>query len=58
MLSSHSLELVKDMCQQIMILNAGRLVKQISQEELRDLKKNEGKEFSDYFFELTNKNTQ
>ena len=52
LLSSHSLELVENLCQQIMILNKGKLVRQISQKDLRDIKEKEGKEFSDYFIEL------
>jgi ABC-2 type transport system ATP-binding protein len=53
LLSSHSLELVENLCQQILILNKGKLVRQISQKDLQDIKEKEGKEFSDYFFELT-----
>ena len=52
LLSSHSLDLVEDLCQQILVMNASKLVKLISQKELQDAKEKEGKKFSDYYLDL------
>jgi ABC-2 type transport system ATP-binding protein len=53
-LTSHILELVENFCQQILILNEGKLLNQISQAEIRRIKDSTGTGFNEYFVELIN----
>ena len=52
LLSSHVLELVENWCQEIIILNKGKLLAEYSQKKIEEIKKQTGKEFSDHFVNL------
>ena len=54
LLTSHILELVENLCQQILILNEGKLLDQISQEEIQKIKDTTGKNFNEYFVDIIN----
>jgi ABC-2 type transport system ATP-binding protein len=55
LLTSHILELVENLCQQILILNEGKLLDQISQEKIQRIKDTTGKDFNEYFVDIINK---
>jgi ABC-2 type transport system ATP-binding protein len=52
LLASHILELIENLCQEILILNRGKLIGQLSQAEIKNLPNTHGKNFSDYFIGL------
>jgi ABC-2 type transport system ATP-binding protein len=56
LLSSHVLELVENWCQEIIILNAGKVLAEYTQEQIGDIKSKTGKAFSEYFVSLVQGN--
>jgi ABC-2 type transport system ATP-binding protein len=52
LLSSHVLELVENWCQEIIILNKGKLLSKYTQKKIEAIKKKTGKDFSDHFVNL------
>jgi ABC-2 type transport system ATP-binding protein len=52
LLSSHILELIENLSHEIIILNRGKLITQLSQREIQHMKSKHGKGFNDYFIEL------
>jgi len=52
LLSSHVLELVENWCQEIIILNAGKLLAEYTLEQIEDIKAKTGKAFSEHFVSL------
>ena len=52
LLSSHVLELVENWCQEIIILNAGKVLAEYTQEQIGDIKSRTGKAFSEHFVSL------
>jgi ABC-2 type transport system ATP-binding protein len=52
LLSSHVLELVENWCQEIIILNEGKLIAEYTQQQIEDIKARTGKAFSDHFVSL------
>jgi ABC-2 type transport system ATP-binding protein len=52
LISSHVLELVESWCDYIMVLNQGKLIAKYSKDQIKQIKKKEGKEFSAYFVDL------
>lgn len=51
-LSSHVLELVENWCQEIIILNAGKIVAEYTMKQIEEIKLKTGKAFSDHFVAL------
>jgi len=54
LLTSHVLEVVENWCDVIVILNKGEIAGTYSQDEIKSWCKNNNKNFSDFFVELTN----
>jgi ABC-2 type transport system ATP-binding protein len=52
LLSSHILELVENWCQEIIILNEGKILAEYSQQQIEEIKKNTGKDFNEHFVSL------
>jgi len=52
LLSSHILELVENWCQEIIILNAGKVIVEYTSEQIKDIKSKTGKAFSEHFISL------
>jgi len=52
LLSSHVLELVENWCQEIIILNAGKVLAEYTMEQIEDIKTRTGKIFSEHFVSL------
>ena len=52
LLSSHILELVENWCQEIIILNEGKILAEYSQPQIEEIKKNTGKDFNEHFVSL------
>jgi ABC-2 type transport system ATP-binding protein len=52
LLSSHVLELVENWCQEIIILNEGKLLAEYTLEQIEDIKTKTGKAFSEHFVSL------
>lgn len=52
LLSSHILELVENWCQEIIILNAGKVLAEYTSEQIGDIKSKTGKAFSEHFVSL------
>jgi ABC-2 type transport system ATP-binding protein len=52
LLSSHILELVENWCQEIIILNEGKILAQYTQKEVEEIKKSTGKDFNEHFVSL------
>jgi ABC-2 type transport system ATP-binding protein len=52
LLSSHVLELVENWCQEIIILNEGKLLAEYTLEQIEDIKARTGKDFSEHFVSL------
>jgi ABC-2 type transport system ATP-binding protein len=52
LLSSHILELVENWCQEIIILNEGKILAEYSQKQIEEIKKSSGKDFNEHFVSL------
>ena len=52
LLSSHVLELVESWCQEIIILNEGKILAKYSQKEIKDIKGRTGQDFNEHFVTL------
>jgi len=52
LLSSHVLELVENWCQEIIILNAGKILAEYTMKQIEEIKSRTGKAFSDHFVSL------
>jgi len=52
LLSSHILELVENWCQEIIILDKGKILAEYTQKQIEDIKLKTGKAFSDHFVSL------
>jgi ABC-2 type transport system ATP-binding protein len=58
LLSSHILELVENWCQEIIILNEGRILAEYTQKQIEEIKKNTGKDFNEHFVSLIQEQKQ
>jgi ABC-2 type transport system ATP-binding protein len=52
LLSSHILELVENWCQEIIILNEGKILAEYTQKKIEEIKKTTGKDFNEHFVSL------
>jgi ABC-2 type transport system ATP-binding protein len=52
LLSSHILELVENWCQEIIILNEGKILAEYNQKQIEEIKKSTGKDFNEHFVSL------
>jgi ABC-2 type transport system ATP-binding protein len=52
LLSSHVLELMEEWCQEIIVMNKGRLLDTYTFDEIEDIKKKSSKSFSEHFISL------
>jgi ABC-2 type transport system ATP-binding protein len=55
LLSSHVLELLEKLCQEIIVMNEGRILDIFNQDRIAQIKKRNGDSFSDHFISLINK---
>jgi len=52
LLSSHILELIENWCQEIIILNAGKVLAEYTSRQIEDIKSKTGKAFSEHFIAM------
>jgi ABC-2 type transport system ATP-binding protein len=58
LLSSHILELVENWCQEIIVLNAGKVIAKYTSKQIEDIKSKTGKAFSEHFISLVQDSNQ